>query len=288
MFSFFLFCLLLVGLWLYARARPVASSPLHRAGNGQTLVISHGDEANSGLYPGNTLHYLQQMVELGVDALEFDLNLTADGALVLIHDGNLERTSDGRGAVQDMTLEELRRLNAAHRWTRDGETFPYRARPLPISTVDEVFAALPNTPMIIELKNNDLRAAAALAHSVRAAGAETRVVVSSFHYRVIAQFRQLCPQAATGATLPEGLLFFAAQLLGAEKLLRPAYQTMQLPPEFHGIRVFTRRFVRAAHRCGLHLSVWTVDKPEEMRAFIALGLDGIVTNRPDTLLSLRG
>jgi len=251
------------------------------------LAISHGDEANCGLYPGNTLLYLQKMVELGVDALEFDLNLTADDALVLIHDGSLERTTDGGGAVQDKTLAELRQLNAGHQWSRDGETFPYREQPLPLSTVDEVFAALPHTPMIIELKNNDPRAAAALARSVRAAGAEERVVVSSFHYGVIAAFRRLCPQAATGATLPEALLFFVAQLLHVEKFLRPAYQTMQLPPNFHGIRVFTHRFVHAAHRCRLHLSVWTVDKAEEMREFTEAGLDGIVTNRPDILLSLR-
>ncbi len=252
------------------------------------LVISHGDESGYGLYPGNTMLYLRKMVELGVDALEMDLNLTADGHLVLMHDGQLERTTDGRGAVVDKTLAELRRLNAAYNWSRDGHTFPYRDDPQCPVTIDEVFAEFPETPMIIELKNNDPRAARSLAQSVARAGRASRVVVSSFHLNVIREFRRLVPEAATGATLPEALLFYLAQCLHLERLLKPAYTTMQLPERYYGLRVYTRRFVAAARHLGLHISVWTVDDVENMENYIDLGLDGVVTNRPDRLLSLLG
>lgn len=268
-----------------------AKSPFSPRGQQRPLVIAHGDESCQGLFPGNTLLYLRKMVALGVDALEMDLNLTADGHLVLLHDTTLERTTNGRGQVKDHSLSDLRKLNAGYHWrtgngTDEPAAFPYRDKPLPIVTIDEVFAALPDIPKIIELKNDDPLAADTLSHSIAKAQCENKVVVSSFHQRVISAFRQRSPKVATGATMQEALKFFAAQLVGAEGLLTPAYQTMQLPMRFHGIPVFTRRFIRAARRHGLHLSVWTVDKAEDMQHYIDLGLDGIVTNRPDRLLSL--
>lgn len=255
----------------------------HRA---RPLVIAHGDERGGGLYPGNTRLYLRKMVALGVDALEIDLNLTADGRLVLLHDGTLERTTDGHGLAREQSLAQLRALNAAYHWSPDGEHFPYREDPQPLITIEEAFAEFPETPMIIELKNDDPRAAQALAQAIAQAGCESRVVVSSFHRGVIRAFRELCPEVATGATLPEALLFFLAQLVFAEQLLKPAYQTMQLPMRYYGIPVFTRRFIAAARRTGLHLSVWTVNKPAAMKKYIARGLDGIVSDRPDRLLSI--
>ena len=253
---------------------------------GRPLVIAHGDEGGRGLYPGNTGLYLRKMIALGVDALEIDLNLTADGHLVLLHDGILERTTDGHGSVTEMPLAELRKLNAAYHWSPDGERFPYRDDPQPLMTIDEAFAACPHTPMIIELKNDEPQAAASLARAIEQAGCQQRVIVSSFHRRVIRAFRALCPQVATGATLPEALLFFVAQLVFAERLLKLAYQTMQLPTHYYGLPVYTRRFVQAARRCGLHIAVWTVNKPASMEKYVALGLDGIVTDRPDRLLSI--
>ncbi|WP_160152600.1 glycerophosphodiester phosphodiesterase [Microbulbifer sp. ALW1] len=257
-----------------------------RPGRSRPLVVAHGDEGGRGLFPGNTLLYLREMVALGVDAVEMDLHLTADSHLVMLHDGTLERTTDGKGMVASKTLAELKSLNAAYHWSPDGERYPYRENPQPLATIDEVLAEFPHTPLIIELKDSDHRAAEVLARVIQRAGCETRVIVSSFHRGVIRRFRNLCPQVATGATLPEALLFFAAQCLFAERRLRSAYQTMQLPCRYYGLPVFTRRFVQAARRCGLHLAVWTVNDLESMKKYINQGLDGIVTDRPDRLLSI--
>ncbi|WP_323845346.1 glycerophosphodiester phosphodiesterase [Microbulbifer magnicolonia] len=281
-----LFCAVLLILWLYARARPAPPSLLDLPKKQSPLVIAHGDESGNGLYPGNTLLYLQKMVELGVDALEMDVHLTADGHLVLMHDARLERTTDGQGAVGDKTLEELRQLNMGHYWSPDGETYPYREQTLQIVTIDEVFAALPDTPMIIELKNSERRAAEAMCASLRKSDKRSQVIVSSFHQGVIDEFRRLCPEVATGAATLDAMLFFAAQLLHAEKLLRPAYQTMQLPMRYYGIPVFSQRFMRAARNLNLHVSAWTVNDPEDMRRYIELGLDGLVSDRPDKLMAL--
>ncbi|GAA5524118.1 glycerophosphodiester phosphodiesterase [Microbulbifer aestuariivivens] len=282
-----LFCLVVVAsiIWRLGFARPAPPSALRLPPS--PLVIAHGDERGQGLFPGNTRLYLHEMVAAGADALEIDLNLTADGHLVLNHDARLERVSDGSGLIRGKTLAELRQLNMAYRWSRDGETCPYREAPLPIATIDEVFDAFPETPMILELKDRDLKAAAVLAQSVERAGKRSTLIVSSFHLGVMREFRRLCPDVATGATLPEAMLFFVAQLFGLERWLRPAYQTMQLPSRYFGIPVFSPRLIRAAHRIGLHVSVWTVDATADMQYYLQLGVDGIVTNRTDRLRSLR-
>lgn len=261
------------------------SSGWHRP-DGYPMVIAHGDESGNGLYPGNTLLYLQEMVALGVDALEMDLNLTADGHLILIHDPTVDRTTEGQGLVVDKTLEELQQLNAAYHWSQDGQNFPYREKPLRFVTIDEVFASIPHTPMIIELKNRELRAAEALSAAIDRADCGERVIVSSFHHNVIHQFRRLQPLVRTGATMREALAFFVAQSIGVAHRLKPVYRAMQLPTRYLGLNVYSPRFIRAARRCGLHIAVWTVDEVEVMRHYMELGLDGIVTNRPDRLLAL--
>jgi len=281
-----LFCVILLMLWLYARSRPAPPSLLNLPRKKGPLVIAHGDESGNGLYPGNTLLYLQKMVELGVDALEIDVNLTADGHLVLIHDSRLERTSDGEGAVAEKTLEELRQLNMGHHWSPGGETYPYRDQPLRIATIDEVFEALPDTPMIVELKDKSPRAARAMCDSLRKSDKRGQVIVSSFHQGVINEFRRLCPEVATGAATLDAMLFFAAQLLHAERLLRPGYQTMQLPMRYYGIPVFSKRLMRAAKKLNLQVSAWTVNDRSDMQRYIDLGLDGLVTDRPDKLMAL--
>ncbi|QIL90024.1 glycerophosphodiester phosphodiesterase [Microbulbifer sp. SH-1] len=263
-----------------------SGASLWRTGQKRPMVIAHGDESGCGLFPGNTLLYLHRMVELGVDALEMDLNLTADGHLILMHDATLERTTNGCGAVIEHSLAQLRELNAAYNWSRDGEYFPYRDKPLRIATIDEVFEQIPDTPLIIELKNDSPAAAESLRRAIEKADCGERIIVSSYHRAVIREFRRLCPQIYTGVTMPEALRFYVAQWLGVSDRLRCGYRAMQLPMHYFGLNVYSRRFVRAARKHGLHLSVWTVDEREQMQHYIALGLDGIVTNRPDRLLEL--
>lgn len=284
---FALFCFLLAILWLYARGRPAPEPSVRLPTDSRPMAIAHGDERGRGLFPGNTLLYVREMARLGVDAVELDLNLTADGHLVLIHDDVLDRTTDGKGRVIDYSLEELRRFKLATNWTRDGVSFPYRDSPLRIATIDEVFGEVADIPLIIELKNNDLAAARAMCAAIQRAGQQHRVIVSTFHKRVIDEFRRLCPEVTTGASLGDALLFYGAQLLHAERLLRPAYQTMQLPLRYFGLPVIRPRFLRAAHSLGLHISVWTANAPEQMRWLTGLGVDGIVTDRPDILENLK-
>jgi glycerophosphoryl diester phosphodiesterase len=286
MFWLALFCVVSVALWFYATAKPAPQTALDLPQKNGPLVIAHGDDVGGGLYPGNTLIYLRKMAELGADMLELDLNLSADGHLVLMHDTSVDRTSDGSGAIADLTLEQLRQLNVAYNWSQDGETYPYREQPQRIVTIEETFAELPNFPMIIELKSARPEAAQAMCRAIQNYNKQSQVIVSSFHQPVINEFRKICPHVATGAATADAMLFFAAQLLRAEHLLSPRYQTMQLPMIYHGIKVFSPRLLQAARARGLHMAVWTVNSREDMQRYIDLGVDAILTDRPDNLRAL--
>ncbi|BBM02013.1 glycerophosphoryl diester phosphodiesterase [Microbulbifer sp. GL-2] len=250
------------------------------------MVIAHGNDCGNGLYPGNTILYLQKMVALGVDGIEADLWLTADGHLVLLHDPDLEDSADGSGYVENMTLAQLRELNVAYHWSPDGENYPYREHPLKIITIEEALESVGNTLMILELKSAKYSAAEALSEVIQSTGKQDQVIVSSFHHGVVRAFRRLSPNVATGAVSWEAALLYFAQLIRAESLLAPHYQTMQLPMFHLGLDVVTAGTLRAAHKLNLHISVWTVNSRADLQHYIDLGVDGIVTDRPDILMAM--
>ena len=102
------------------------------------LVIAHqgGDE----LWPGNTMYAFEQAAALGVDVLEMDLHITKDGVLVVMHDETVDRTTDGAGKIEEMTLEEIKALDAGYDWSPDGgDTFPYRGQGIEVPTLEEIF-----------------------------------------------------------------------------------------------------------------------------------------------------
>src|SRR5690348_13143818 len=114
-------------------------------------VIAHrGDSAH---FPENTIPSFDRGLELGADAIEFDLRVSRDGEVVIIHDPTVDRTTDGTGAVNSLTLAELKDLDAGARFTLDGgQTFPFRGKGLTIPTFDEMLARYTSVPLLIEVK----------------------------------------------------------------------------------------------------------------------------------------
>jgi glycerophosphoryl diester phosphodiesterase len=275
-----------VALLAAPRAGPVAR-PLALPGAARPLVVAH--RGGALLWPENTIHAFERAADLGADMLEMDLRATADGVLVVLHDETVDRTTDGTGPVRGLPLEALRRLDAGHRWSPDGgRTFPLRGAGLTVPTLGEVLQALPGTPMTLEIKQRDPSLAAALCETVRAHGAADRVLVASFHDAEVRAFRRLCPEAATSATAGEARRF----VLLSKALPRPPYtppaQALQLPERLGSLHVITPRLVRAAHRRGLQVHAWTIDEEQDMRRLLGLGVDGIITDRPDRLLEVLG
>ncbi|MEZ4831342.1 MAG: glycerophosphodiester phosphodiesterase family protein [Caldilineaceae bacterium] len=135
---------------------------------------------------------------MGVDMLEMDVHASADGVLVVRHDDTVDSTTNGQGEVRTKTLAELKALDAGYRWTDDdGATFPFRGQGITIPTLEEVFAALPDMPMTIEIKQADPSITQPLCDLIRRYNKTDQVIVGSFHNHALDDFRRICPEVAT-------------------------------------------------------------------------------------------
>lgn len=274
---------------LHALARPAPEHPFFAQFERYPLVMGHADDSGSGFWPGNTMLYLEGIAGLGVDVLEMDLHMSRDGRIVLIHDATVDRTSDGSGRVSDLTLAELQALEVGVNWTQDdGATYPYRGQGLRIPTLEEVFQRFPDYPMIIEIKQETPSMAEPLCALIRQYGMAEKVIVPSFRDAAIQEFRAACPEVATAAASEETRRFVYLHFAFLSGIVSPPYHAFQVPETSGGIQVVTPRFVRAAHRANAEVHVWTVNDPADMQRLLDMGVDGIMTDRPDILLALLG
>ena len=232
-----------------------------------TLNIAH--RGASAQAPENTIAAFEKAVELGADAIELDLHVSRDGELVIIHDDTLDRTTDGQGPVHTRSLQELKRLDAG-RWF--GESFAGQRIPTLAEVLDR-FAG--KVPLAIEIK----------AGSAFFRGIEERVVsvlrehqvisqvaVASFDHYALLTLKELEPCLRTAALLVGRPVSISA-LAGPSKADAMAIE----------FSLVTKIEVDACRAAGLQLVVWVVNEPAQMRYFIDLGVDGIITDRPDLL-----
>lgn len=251
------------------------------------IVMAH--RGGSRRWPENTMLAFQHAADLGVDGLELDVHSTADGVLVVIHDDHVDRVTDGHGFVHDLTLAELKQLDAGYHWTNDGgQSYPFRGQGVTIPTLAEVFAAFPDLWINIDLKQSDPSIVEPFVALLHESKMTQQVCVGSFDEKTVRQFRQACPEAATAASLPEALQLLVFSRVGLDSLYQGRATAMQLPEVENRLRIITPGFVRAAHRRGIAVHVWTVDDISAMQRLIQMGVDGLITDYPDLLLKLIG
>ena len=236
------------------------------------LVGHRGAPADA---PENTLPSFRRAAELGVDAFELDVRLTADGAVVVHHDPTLERTTDLAGPVARRTLAELRAADAGFRFTTGGTTHPFRAREVSIPTLDEVLGAFPAMPVLIELKEVDGQER--VREVILRHGAAGRCLVASEHHGALACFRD--GRFLVGASRRDILRLLVSAATGARPN-RVGYHALSVPARHHCIPVATRRFIADAHALVCPVHIWTVDEPVEAARLRKLGANGILTNHP--------
>jgi len=223
-------------------------------------VVGHRGAA--GLEPENTLRSFRRALELGVDYVECDVHLTRDGHLVVIHDETLDRTTNGHGRVAEHTLAQIRALDAGL-----GERVP---------TLQEVLEAVKGRAgILIELKGPGTEEP--VVRQVQALGMEEEVVLTSFHLERLAKVKALMPSLRVGA------IFSQPPPDALEQALQVGASGMGV-----NYRYLRQEWVEAAHAAGLEVRAWNPDTEPEMQAMLALGVDGISTNRPDLLLRLLG
>ncbi|WP_406165801.1 glycerophosphodiester phosphodiesterase [Streptomyces sp. NBC_00996] len=215
------------------------------------LTIGH--RGVMGVEPENTLRSFIAAQHAGLDLIELDLHLSKDGALVVMHDAEVDRTTDGSGPIAEKTLAELRALDAGH-----GELVP---------VFEEVLDAV-RTPLQAEIK--DLAAARALAEVMHRRDLVGRVEVSSFHDEAIAEIARLVPGVRTA------LIASRYGIDVVERATEAGAETVCL-----NIRRLTLEVVEAARKADLRIIGWVVNTQDQLRLVRALELDGATTDYPE-------
>ena len=238
----------------------------------------------SALAPENTLAAFDRGLKLGADGLELDVHLSRDGVVFVHHDRALERTTNLRGALADLTSGELARADAGHHF-RQSDAFPCRGLGIGVPTLAQVLTRYRDVPVIVELKVNSAELAAATIDVIRRADAVDRVCLGSFGVRVLRAARTLEPAIATSAAREE-VRWALYRSWCRWPVSRAGYAGYQVPERSGWTRVVSPRFVDAAHGAGLGVQVWTVDTERDAQRLLAWGVDALITDRPDVIVPL--
>ncbi|HTT71614.1 MAG TPA: glycerophosphodiester phosphodiesterase [Anaeromyxobacteraceae bacterium] len=252
-------------------------------------LVAHRGGAR--LAPENTLPAFALAARLSADAFELDVQLTADGEVVVFHDEETTRLTGSPGTISGRTLAEVRALDAGFHFSGDGgRTFPFRGQGLSPPTLRELIALYPGQRMNIEAKSPDPALARALASAVKEAGAVDRVCLGSEHDEQGERLRALLPEACHFLPREAATRHVVAARIPGATQGPPGYEVADLPLRFPGSsRVLVDgAVVEHFHRQGLSVFVWTVDEESDMRALLAAGVDGIMTDRPDLLSRVLG
>jgi glycerophosphoryl diester phosphodiesterase len=241
-----------------------------------------GHRGNAAHAPENTLESFRQAVALGAECIELDVHLSADGVAVVIHDATLDRTTDLSGPVHTLTAARIRSADAGARFTRDGQTYPYRDTGLRVPTFEEVLREFPDVPLLIELKAAS--ASAETRRLIERYGAQSRCVVESFDARALDAFR--------GSTIPIGASSSDVKRLLHRALTRwPVrslpYSVMCIPRWLRGVRVPIASLVAVTRPAGCLVHVWTINDPAVARGLWRVGVRGIVSDDPGRMLAAR-
>lgn len=237
------------------------------------MTVNYAHRGASGYCPENTMAAFRYAVELGATGIETDVQMTADGELVLIHDESLLRTTGVNKLVKDVTLAELKTYDA-------GSWYSSEFSDEKIPTLDELMELVKTHQLMlnIEIKSGivlypDIERK--VLNKIEAHGLKQQCIISNFNHYSLAECKEIDPEVTTGILYMEGLYrpWDYAKTLGAAALHAPKYAA-------HAA------LVEEAKTNGIIYNVWTVNEPHEMEALLAAGVAGIITDYPDRLHQL--
>lgn len=242
------------------------------------LVFGHRGAA--GLAPENTIPSFALALALGADVLELDVHASSDGVVCVMHDAELERTTDGYGQLREHPWRSLQVLDAGFHFTRDGRDFPFRGHGVRIPKLEDVFTRFPGIPCNIEVKQAEPPIVEEVVRLIRRCGAEERVILAAEHDSIMQEIRRHAPDMATSFAIMEAIDFFNRIPSGDFDGYRPAGCALQIPVRYGDMELVNNASLAAARRCGLEVHVWTINQREEMDALLRLGVDGIMSDLP--------
>lgn len=310
--SVLLALIVLIGAFVLAITHDYSSDPPvstascenpHIAKDGKTMVSAH--RSGGGIAPENTMMAFKNCVENGaftISIFEFDLHMTKDGELVLLHDDTLDRTSDsveifGREEVKpsEMTYEELRQLNMGEFFTTDDGEMPYKGlrgddvpEDLRIVRLQDIFdylAGYGEYNYIIEIKDGDelgRQACDKLYEIMREYNMLDRVVVGTFHGEISDYMDTQHPDMLRSASIMEVVGFYFDSLLNLNRS-NDDYQfvALQIPDDDFVFKLGTTRLINYAHEHDIAVQYWTINEPEKVEELASKGADAIMSDDPD-------
>jgi glycerophosphoryl diester phosphodiesterase len=227
--------------------------------------------------PENTMEAYRLGVEVGADAIELDVHLSADGQLAVIHDETLDRTTDRSGRVADLKMDEIREANAGARFTRpNDEGHPFAGQGLRVPTLPEVLEWLPETTgLVIEIKARGAADAVVEAIGDHPAQAGGRISVISFDEGAIDRVHELDPTIRTGYLVAPG------QAIDAAFAWASAAGHTDVHPWEGDLGADLLTILAQAKTLGLEVSCYVVNDPDRMQFLADTGIRGFVTDVPD-------
>lgn len=250
---------------IYAAARAAANTMLA----GRVLVFGH--RGASAYAPMNTLPAFELAVAQGADGIELDAHRTRDGHVVIIHDFTVDKTTDGAGRVTDMTLAQVRELDA-------GGWFDPAFRGIRVPTLDEVFDVVGKKLFVnVEIKSESIETDGveqAVADVIARYGMQARVIVSSFNPLALVRFRQIMPE------VPLGMLYDETMSEPQVVLVQTDLVCEAIHP--HHIQIDGHLMAQARSQ-GWHVNTWTVNDPRRAMELRDLGVNVLMTDYPDRI-----
>lgn len=239
------------------------------------MIMNYAHRGASGYYPENTMLAFEKAIELGCDAIETDVQMTKDGVLVLIHDETVNRTTNGKGFVKDYSYKDLRGLDAGT-WFNDCSKYEN------IPNVEELLQLAKDKGIII---NFEIKTGVILYPGIEQKLIDliykyemhNSVILSSFNHHSMVKCKEISKEIKTA-------LLYSSGLYKPELYCKTAFADA-LHPNYHSIN---KEVVQGAKEAGVIVNVWTLNTEKEMKAMIAIDVDGIITNYPDKLKTILG
>ncbi|MFL6206235.1 MAG: glycerophosphodiester phosphodiesterase [Acidimicrobiales bacterium] len=229
------------------------------------IAFAHRGGASEA--PENTMPAFEHAVRLGFRYLETDAHVTADGHLIAFHDDRLDRVTDRSGVISELPWSEVQRARV------DGRE--------PIPRLEELLTAWPDVRVNIDPKHD--AAAVPLADAILRTGTVERVCVTAFSDRRTDRVKAAIGPALCTGMGPRQIAHLVAASRGMPASRRLRSPCAQVPPRQGRLPLVTERFVATAHRLGVQVHVWTIDDAAEMARLLDLGVDGVMTDRPNVL-----
>ncbi len=246
------------------------------------VAIAHRGGADDA--PENTLPAFAAAVELGYGHLETDVHLTRDGVAVAFHDARLDRLTDVTGAIEALDIAAVEAADAGWCFTPDGgRSFPFRGQGVRVPRLEQLLANWPEARLIIDPKSDAV--VEPLAALLDRHAAWDRVCIGSFSDARLKRIRERADGRACTSMGPRAVAVARVAAL-AGRMPRQGADCMQVPLRQGPVPIVTPRFVRVAHRAGLHVHVWTINDEPTMRALLDMGVDGVMTDKLELLRSV--